>query len=174
MRAKTLFPIFMTLGILFISILACRKDFIETDPTAASVRSDPAETPITRAGSPSDTFLTPTILGAARVNPYTTTVMTQAWNELHPDQPIAQFPASKLYVKFTPANIDDVIALGELDEMLYDYPLEYEVIQMGITTMPAGAVTFNRCTLLSIRTLVRRSAAIRSWRSFLSLLIIQT
>lgn len=36
-----------------------------------------------------------------------------------------------LYVKFTPENEEDLVELVETDETLYDFPLEYEVLEMG-------------------------------------------
>ncbi len=71
-----------------------------------------------------------TVLGDIRVNPFKLETMRLAWGNLN-NTSIPEPTATRLYIKFSPTSIDDVIALEELDEMLYDYPLEYEVKEMG-------------------------------------------
>jgi len=74
---------------------------------------------------------TPTILGNPRVNPFTTTVMTEAWNNLTGQNLPALLPATHYCVKFLPATLDQFKKLNEIELALFDYPLEYEIIQMG-------------------------------------------
>ncbi len=71
-----------------------------------------------------------TVLGELRTNPFTIEVMEDAWQELN-DVNIPEPEVTNLYVKFSPSSMEDMAKLSELDEMLYDFPLEYEVIEMG-------------------------------------------
>lgn len=71
-----------------------------------------------------------TILGEIRTNPFTIEHMRQAWEELD-DPDIPEPFVSNLYIKFSPSSLEQMGALSDLDEMLYDYPLEYEVLEMG-------------------------------------------
>lgn len=72
----------------------------------------------------------PTLLGDLRTNPYTVSNMTAAWNSLYAGT-ITTLPATHLYVKFTPQDLDEMELLRLTGEMLYDFPLEYEVLEMG-------------------------------------------
>lgn len=76
-----------------------------------------------------------TVLGEIRVNPYTVQNMTEAWNKIYPNYPQITLPKTHLYVKFTPGSAEDLRSLNEAikdaGSFLYDYPLEYEVIEMG-------------------------------------------
>lgn len=81
--------------------------------------------------SPRSEEPTPTILGNPRVNPFTTTVMTNAWNNLTGQNLPAVLPATHYYVKFLPTTLDQFKKLNETELALFDYPLEYEIIQMG-------------------------------------------
>lgn len=72
----------------------------------------------------------PTILGALRINPYTVENMTLAYNVLN-TIPVAEVATTNLYVKFCPQTIEEADELFDTDLNLYDYPLEYEVIEMG-------------------------------------------
>ncbi len=73
-----------------------------------------------------------TRLGERRNNPFTLSIMKQAWENLRDrDVNVPSPDISRLYIKFSPTSIEEVAALSELDEMLYDYPLEYEVLEMG-------------------------------------------
>ncbi|MDQ3143167.1 MAG: hypothetical protein M3Q56_13070 [Bacteroidota bacterium] len=78
-----------------------------------------------------DTVFAPTILGNVRTNPYTVQVMTQAWNSLYPSNQVSSLTPTHLYVKFTPATVEDAKLLEQTGEMFYDFPLENEMIQLG-------------------------------------------
>jgi len=81
--------------------------------------------------SPRNDEPTPTILGNLRVNPFTTAVMTQAWGNVTGQNLPALLPATHYYVKFLPATLEQFKKLDETSLVLFDYPLEYEVVQMG-------------------------------------------
>lgn len=76
-----------------------------------------------------------TILGEIRVNPYTVENMTAAWNQIYPNYPQTALPKTHLYVKFNPQSAEELRNLNEAVKdagaFLYDYPLEYEVVEMG-------------------------------------------
>ena len=73
----------------------------------------------------------PTILGALRQNPYTVARITQAWNNLYRNTRSSIAP-THLYLKFTPQSEAHLQMLSQQDDLiLYDYPLEYEVVQLG-------------------------------------------
>ncbi|MEO1628668.1 MAG: hypothetical protein AAFV25_26205, partial [Bacteroidota bacterium] len=106
---------------------ACQKEPLATTqlPThtakteqKAELRSDPDE-------------YVQTLLGAKRNNPYTVTNMTEAWNHLYPDDQYASLPATHKYLKFTPADVDQLVAIIENDLDHFDYPVEYELIREG-------------------------------------------
>ena len=71
-----------------------------------------------------------TVLGDLRENPYTVQKMTEAYNLISPT-PIQEVETTNLYVKFCPTDYEELRVLTALDLNLYDYPLEYEVLQMG-------------------------------------------
>jgi len=57
--------------------------------------------------------------------------MTNAWNNLTGQNLPALLPATHYYVKFLPATLDQFKKLNETELVLFDYPLEYDIIQMG-------------------------------------------
>ena len=70
-----------------------------------------------------------TVLGGKRVNPFTVEVMNQAYINLYKMK--GNLPVTHLYIKISPQQNDDLKKLDELGINFYDYPLEYEVLQMG-------------------------------------------
>lgn len=71
-----------------------------------------------------------TVLGEKRENPFTTSRMAEAHNNLYGTS-LSEMEATHLYIKFMPQNPEDAATLDDTDEVFYDYPLEYEVIEMG-------------------------------------------
>lgn len=57
--------------------------------------------------------------------------MTEAWNNLTGQNLPALLPATHYYIKFLPTTLDQFQKLNQTELALFDYPLEYEVIQMG-------------------------------------------
>jgi len=77
-----------------------------------------------------DSAQTPTILGAHLLNnPYSVAVMQQASQNLYGNS--NGISINKKYVRFKPADEIQLTQLVNLDIELYDYPLDYEVIQEG-------------------------------------------
>lgn len=74
--------------------------------------------------------LTQTVLGNLRQNPFTIEKMAEAHRSLY-GSTIQVMPTTDLYVKFTPVSDEDMIALYDTDEELYDFPLDYQIIEMG-------------------------------------------
>jgi hypothetical protein len=72
----------------------------------------------------------PIVLGQQLNNPYTVTNMQQAYLQLYgSDAPLS---ATNLYVRFKPANIDQLKYLTDSSDLeLQDYPMDYEVVQDG-------------------------------------------
>ncbi|MFM9949840.1 MAG: hypothetical protein ACKV1O_18030 [Saprospiraceae bacterium] len=126
----------LLLGLSLIIAFACQKlEFDEPDATATAHETTGNPNVFNVGGegaiSPRSDEPTPTILGNPRVNPFTTTVMTEAWNNLTGQNLPALLPATHYYVKFLPATLDQFKKLNETELALFDYPLEYEIIQMG-------------------------------------------
>ena len=71
-----------------------------------------------------------TQLGAQRQNPYTTTQVAAAHRSLYGSSLTAMNP-THFYVQFEPQSLDDIRRLEATDETFYDFPLDYEVIQLG-------------------------------------------
>ncbi|WMX17030.1 hypothetical protein [Aureispira sp. CCB-E] len=102
-----------------------------------------------------------TVLGKKRVNPYTVANMTAAWNQLYPEHQQTALPATDLYVRFSPKTFQELADLqtaiysydvvnndiNENDPFLYDYPLEYEIEQIGDyyhdPKIPSGEITYH-------------------------------
>ena len=73
---------------------------------------------------------TRTILGKKRNNPFTITNMATAYNNLYGTN-ITEMPTTNIYIQFNPNSIEDIKILNSQIDVLYDYPLEYEVLKMG-------------------------------------------
>jgi hypothetical protein len=71
-----------------------------------------------------------TVLGSLRTNPFTTTNMATAYNNLY-DSSIQEMPTTDLYVEFHPNSVSDIEKLYATDYVFYDFPLEYELISLG-------------------------------------------
>lgn len=71
-----------------------------------------------------------TILGTLRENPFTVEKMAEAHRKVY-GSTIQKMETTHLYVKFQPKNGDEVIALEKTGEFFYDFPLEYEIIELG-------------------------------------------
>ena len=112
----------------FILFVGCEAVEPELNHRTNNFRSDPSTTVFIPSD---DTIPTQTILGDLRTNPYTVAIMTQAWNTLYPNHAVIELNPTHLYVRFTAQNLAELDLLEETGEELYDYPLEYEVIQMG-------------------------------------------
>lgn len=77
-----------------------------------------------------DTSEVPTILGnQLQGNPYSVSVMQQASINLYGNS--SGIAVNKLYVRFKPANDDQLFTLEALDLDLFDHPLDYEVLHQG-------------------------------------------
>ncbi len=74
--------------------------------------------------------LTRTTLGARRNNPFTVVHMQEAQQSLYTTA-VHEIIATDLYVKFLPANWEELKRLYRTEEFFYDFPLEYEVVEMG-------------------------------------------
>lgn len=89
-----------------------------------------------------DTAQTPTILGSRLLNnPYSLATMQQASINLYGTA--NGIVINKKYVRFKPANEDQLMQLINADLELFDYPLDYEVIQQGDyydQGLPAGEI----------------------------------
>jgi hypothetical protein len=79
-----------------------------------------------------DTIDQVTILGDLYTNPYSIEVMTQAHNIVYHAN-VQSVSTTHYYVKFKPQTEDDVDKLDSLGVDVFDYPLDREVVQRGIT-----------------------------------------
>lgn len=76
-------------------------------------------------------MLEQTQLGELRENPFTVQKMREAYTRLYDLNADEVIKETDIYVKFMPNSDEDMMALYDTDEFFYDYPLEYEVINMG-------------------------------------------
>ncbi len=116
----------MLLG--FITFNSCQKDRLLDEPTDQNVFNVSTQKIETRTSE--DDSLQLTVLGEFRTNPFTVENMATAHNELYGTN-LTVMPTTDLYVKFLPADVEDVKKLEDTDEFFYDYQLEYEVVEMG-------------------------------------------
>ncbi len=70
-----------------------------------------------------------TVLGQARVNPFTVANMEAAYTELYGSD--TTFPTTDLYIRFLPTTDEHMKALTNSGLPLMDFPLERKVIEMG-------------------------------------------
>lgn len=56
--------------------------------------------------------------------------MTTAWNNLY-QQTYQVLPATHWYVRFLPAQAAEMRTLVDLGLILFDYPLDYEILEQG-------------------------------------------
>ena len=114
--------------------LGCKKDSLGVDKPSDSFqiseRSESLNEFYSGGTTEEDTLTKLTVLGNVRNNPYTVQNFTAAYNELYePD--IQSLPVTHHYIKFLPANQEEMIVLAKSDLNLYEYPLDREVIEMG-------------------------------------------
>ncbi len=127
-----------------IIISACKKEIkqqqgdsslqkgpaLQSNSAAASAAAAPYCREDVENGSAYDTILKPTILGARLVGlPYSVATMQQASRNLTGGS--ASIRENKWYVRFKPANPSQLAVLEDLDIDLFDYPLDYELVQEG-------------------------------------------
>ena len=127
------FPIF-AVAALIIYITACKKDnitpldMLKPNTTSSHVFNVGGSNNISLRTGEEDPA--PTILGAIRDNPYTVSKMTEAYNNINTIS-IGQVSTTNLYVKFCPDNVDELMVLINEGLELLDFPMEYEVLEMG-------------------------------------------
>jgi len=129
---KTLKYFVFLLLLTVITIYSCKKDELSDPPFDVMALEEDYPPIISGNGIyDEDTIITPTILGAIRVNPYTVEVMKESWNNLNPSHQINTLAPTDLYVRFTPASVEEAKLVEQTGEMLYDYPLLNEIVSLG-------------------------------------------
>jgi hypothetical protein len=123
-------------------LFSCKKEFKEQELGLKMV--DPTELQYSAFGTASsaycwedtenglsdDSILKPTLLGARLLGlPYSVAVMQQASQNLTGGT--VGISENKWYVRFKPTNPDQLALLEDQDIDLFDYPLDYEIIQEG-------------------------------------------
>ncbi len=73
---------------------------------------------------------TKTILGKSRENPFEVGILAEAMNRVYGTS-VTKMSTTHLYIKFTPQNLEEIRILDDLDLVLFDFPLERKVIEMG-------------------------------------------
>lgn len=115
-------------------LFACKRELLP-DPEAPVAPPDKVHQIVRGAGSTSprsdeQTAPKPMLIGAKRANPFKRSVMTQAWNALYePD--VAALPVTDLYVRFKPANLDELRLLEKAGLELFSFPLDHEIVSEG-------------------------------------------
>ncbi len=85
----------------------CEKDVL---PSPSTSQSNTSSQPSVVFRSEGDSI--PTILGAAKANPYTVENMTLAWNYLFgEEEEYDKLPATHQYIKFSPQDLEEFKAL---------------------------------------------------------------
>ncbi|TAK39331.1 MAG: hypothetical protein EPO28_10820, partial [Saprospiraceae bacterium] len=113
----------------FAGITGCKKDSpLNPQQAEPSSNSTPSNSIISRSDEGDEG--TKTVLGQLRENPFKVEKMTQAHNNLYGSS-LTQMATTHLYVKFLPASPDDISLLEATDLFFFDFPLEYEVVEMG-------------------------------------------
>ncbi len=105
-------------------LVSCRKDITPT--------GNPVESAVEQSFSSSDPSrkeLRRTILGEKRNNPYTVENMNKAYKNLYGKD--GDLKATHRYIKFKASTPEHFQKLAKSKLNLYDYPLDYEVIEMG-------------------------------------------
>ena len=150
---KTFFQLASLCLLALLLPMGCKKDSLQTTPDSppklfGANRTDDTNIFDTSKDNPADTLQKVTVLGNVRANPYTVENFTAAYNELYePD--VSALPTTHYYVKFSPATYDDQLLLAKSDLNVYDYPLDREVVELGITICRPAKVqqTCLICTL---------------------------
>lgn len=129
-------------SIQFAVMLACMLMFLQACQKESMSKELPANetglNEVSLTGEPSLRSFEPPdqqmVLGQKINNPYSVANMTTAWNNLY-DPDYVALPATDLYVRFLPANLEELKLLFDymdsLDIDLDDHPLDYEIIQEG-------------------------------------------
>jgi hypothetical protein len=92
----------------------------------------------------SHTGTSQTILGnKLENNPWSVAAMTNAFNSLQEEnnqlgQQVTQLSPSHYYIKLMPSSLEELQLLYDWDEMLYDFPLDYELESLGDYYIPNG------------------------------------
>jgi hypothetical protein len=133
-------------ALLFFTIVfianACKKETKELPDDASTKQSTALRTSSSAAatfpycwddaedGLAYDSILKPTILGARLIGtPYLVATMQQASRNLTGGS--TGITENKWYVRFKPTNPGQLAVLEDLDIDLFDYPLDYELVQEG-------------------------------------------
>jgi hypothetical protein len=109
-------------------------DEIITDDESAEVRTDGM-----------------TVLGKRLENPYSVENMRKAYSNLKSsdDVPEMEIEPTHLYVRFLPKTGDELDQLKYAGFVLYQYPLDYEILQQGTyyhdPTLPDTVITWQYC-----------------------------
>jgi hypothetical protein len=123
MKKTFYFMLCAVLGIGLITFASCRKEI-----NVESSNGTPEETTFSSL-DPSKKNLRRTILGEKRRNPYTVENMNKAYTKLYGKD--GNLKATHRYVKFNPTTPEDIKKIEKSGINVYDYPLDYEVIEMG-------------------------------------------
>jgi hypothetical protein len=123
---KRLFVFFL---LITLSFNACKKEQMGIEPAPqASNSAEPRNSDVENFGE-HDSVAVPTVLGPARVNPYTVSNFNAAYQELYGTQ--GTLTATHRYIKWKPSSPEQIVYLDSLGFNVYDYPLERAVISMG-------------------------------------------
>lgn len=112
----------------FTLFISCKKDFVE-EPNILTMNSQQQIIPYVSDGS--------TVLGAQLPNPFTVSNMEAAKDLMDSLQITAPYSinirTTHKYIKFYPADIEDIEALEQVDERVYfsEEPLDYERTTQG-------------------------------------------
>lgn len=131
----------LTIFIIISFVFACKKEIKQEpkdEPVTLQSQSLSANSTVAldycwddaEDGSLADSFQKPTILGARLTGfPYSVANMQQA--SINLTGVSTSIIENKWYVRFKPSNTNQLAILEDLDIDLFDYPLDYELIQEG-------------------------------------------
>lgn len=79
-----------------------------------------------------------TILGAQYDFPFKTETIKQAWNNLS-ENDITTLQPTHNYIRFSPQNMEELAEVLASDLRVFDFPLDYEITEMGDVLQGTGA-----------------------------------
>ncbi len=125
---KRLLLVFVSL----ISLIGCQKDDLMTSIKiieGESTNISNQRNTVTNAYYDDNNNPQLTILGSQRQNPYEVDLLEHAYAQVYGNS--VNLGPSHYYIRFETQTIDELMTLTDSDINLYDFPLDYEVIEMG-------------------------------------------
>lgn len=118
---------FFLLALSMLTMYSCSESIIVKQESLQPID------PQTKSTSYTNYTSQPMVLGEKLTNPYSVTMMQNAANALtKPGYPVMHIEPTDLYVRFLPKDSTDLNILYNIEGLeLFDYPLDYEILEEG-------------------------------------------